>query len=74
MKVTELFESKKFEASFRLGRFTRSYEYTDKTIHHSKALTPAEIRRILKLDVGSAIDTMIVTDEGRQHVHITRIQ
>lgn len=75
MKVTELLESDQkmnFEVIFRLGRFKRTQAFTHKTIVNSKVLTPAEIKRILKLPVGGTLNTHFENDDGRTMVYVTR--
>jgi hypothetical protein len=75
MKVTELFESEKmaFEATFKVGKNRpRLQQFTHTTIKNCKALTYAEIKRALKLEVGASLNARFSSDEGPTSVVITR--
>ena len=75
MKVIELFEneeSKTFNVLFKLGRFLRTQQFTHKSIVKNKVLTPAEIKRILKLPVGGTLNTHFENDAGRTMIYVTR--
>jgi hypothetical protein len=75
MKVTELLEQdqkKAFTAVFKLGRHSREQHFTHKTIANLKILSPAEMKRVLKLDVGATLSTQFSGEEGRTMVHVTR--
>lgn len=75
MKVTELLENeekKSFTAVFKLGRFLRTQQFTHKSIVKNKVLTPAEIKRILKLPVGGTLNTHFENDAGRTMIYVTR--
>jgi len=75
MKVIDLLEDeqkKTFTAVFKLGRTSRTQRFTHKTILKNKALSPAEIRSILKLPVGGTLKTHFTSEEGRTIVTVTR--
>lgn len=75
MKVTELLENeekKTFTVVFKLGRHSRTQQFTHKTIAKNKALSQAEIRTILKLPVGGTLNTQFASEDGRTIVTVTR--
>lgn len=77
MKVTELFEQeekKAFTVVFKLGRHTREQHFTHKTIANIKVFSSAELKRVLKLEVGGTISTQFSGEEGRTMVYVTRIR
>ena len=75
MKVTEILEAeekKAFTATFKLGRHSREQLFTHKTIAKCRVLTPAEVKRAMKLAVGATLNTHFEGEEGRTIVHVTR--
>lgn len=75
MKVTELLEheeKKAFTVVFKLGRHSREQKFTHKTIGKLKILSPAELKRVLKLELGGTLSTQFSDETGRTMVYVTR--
>lgn len=75
MKVTELLEQeekKTFNVAFKLGRHVRHQRFTHKTIQNLKILSPAELKRVLKLEVDGTLNTQFSDETGRTMVYVTR--
>jgi hypothetical protein len=75
MKVLELVESsdkKTFQATFKLGRHSRNQTFNQDSITRCKAITPAEIRKLLTFDVGQTLITKYDSEEGRTIIYIER--
>jgi hypothetical protein len=73
VKTLELFESSaKFQVEHSHGRFKRAQEMTLDKIQSSTMFSPAERKKISRLEVGSVFTTQSSTITGRSKIKITR--
>lgn len=73
MQVSELFEgSAKFSVEHTLGRHSRTHEMSLSKVMDSILFTPAEKRKISKLEIGSKVTTQRSNIQGRTIVTVTR--
>lgn len=73
MHVKELIESPvRFSVEHRLGRHTRTHDMSLSKVMDSIMFTPAEKRRISKLEVGGKVTTQRSNIQGRTMMTVTR--
>lgn len=73
MKTHELFE-KKFSVAHRMGRHVRAHDMSLSKVMDSILFTPAEKRRISKLEVGGKVTTQRSNLQGRTMMTVTRTE
>ena len=74
MQVVELFEgTAKFSVEHQNGRHSRAHEMSIGKIIDSILFSPAEKRRIQKLEVGGTITTQRTDTSGRTLIRVTRV-
>jgi hypothetical protein len=74
MKTNELFEAEaKFSVEHQNGRHKRAHEMSMSKIIDSIMFSPAEKRRIQKLEVQDTLTTQSVALNGRTLIRVTRV-
>lgn len=76
MKVQDLFEAKrgiaKFSVEHENGRHKRAHEMSINSIIDSIMFTPAQKKRISKLEIGGTVTTQSSGLSGRTLIRVTR--